>query len=176
VGGYAYTKLSTNTAQLDIAFTAPPNTTNDSDSRLLKFISPNFCVFTNQNSSGSNYLAGISFAPENNLLPASLAGMTITATTIDGIVDAIAFNGDGTFSQNETGSGNPGVSTGTYTFTPCSPEGAMLQLSFTNGVAANTTSYLETVFAGNIPGMFFVTDFDNSPALIGMDFGTFVVQ
>src|SRR5207247_3892588 len=40
VGNYNYTRTGTNAAQLDIAFTAPPDTANDSDSRLLKFISP----------------------------------------------------------------------------------------------------------------------------------------
>ena len=48
----------------------------------------------------------------------------------------VTFNGDGTFSQTETGSITPGVSTGSYAFTSYGPLGAMLVLTYSGGVEA----------------------------------------
>ena len=143
---------------------------------ILNFIAPNFCIFTNQDDLGSNHLAAMSFTPAMSAVPADLAGITITATSIEGVVDMVTFNNDGTFSQSETGSDNPGISTGTYTFTSYGSSTAMLQLNFTGGVASGFIAYVETVFRGNVPGAFFVTDFDNLGDLVGMTFGNFTTQ
>lgn len=176
VGTYTYTNLGPKSAQVSIHFLAPPGATVGDGAVTLNFLAPNFCVFTNQDDQGSNYLGVMSFTTETNPVPATLAGLTLTATSIDGIVDVLAFNGDGTFSQTETGSTLSGDSTGTYTFTPYGASGAMLQLDFTGGVFNNFTAYVQTVFNGPVPGVFFNTYFFNLSNLSGMNFGNFTIQ
>jgi len=161
---------------LSISYLAPPTATNGGGSVILNFIAPNFCVFTNQDDLGSNYLAAMSFALDSSSVPVGQGGITITATSIEGVVDVITFNGDGTFSQTETGSVNPGISTGTYTFTPYGVSAAMSQLTFTGGVASGYTAYIESVFRGHVPGVFFVTNYDNLGNLVGLTFGNFTTQ
>src|SRR5208282_687246 len=109
VGAYTYTKLGADSAELSFNYTAPPTVANTAAPVVLTFIAPNFCVLTNQDNSGSNTIAAISFwAPPTNWVPTSLTGQTIYTTNANGVADVVTFNGDGTtFSQNETGSSNP---------------------------------------------------------------------
>lgn len=176
VGVYTYTNLGPNSAHLAISYLAPPVATNGGGAVTLNFVAPNFCIFTNQDDLGSNYLAAMSFTPATSPVPPDLAGKTITATSIDGVVDVVTFNGGGTFSQTETGSDNPGISTGTFTFTPYGSNAAMLQLNFTGGAANGFTAYIETVFRGEVPGAYFATDFDGLGNLVGLTFGNFTTQ
>jgi hypothetical protein len=83
--------------------------------------------------------------------------LPLTTTGTNGVVDVVTFNGDGTFSQVETGSADPGDSSGTYTFTPVSPAGAMVQLDFTGGVLNGNTNYIQTTFTDQNNGTFFLT-------------------
>ncbi len=161
VGAYTYTKLDTNSAELSFNYTAPPTVANAAAPVILTFIAPNFCVLTNQDSSGSNTIAAISFwAPPTNWIPTSLAGQTIYTTNAEGVVDAVTLNGDGTFSQTETGSSSPGISLGSYTFTQCGPLGGMLVLTYSGGVEAGSVSYIQTTFTGQGMGDFFETFYD----------------
>jgi hypothetical protein len=142
-------------------YTAPPTSANTVGPVMLTFIAPNFCVVTNQDSSGSNTLAAMSFwAPPTNWVPTSLTGRTISTTNAEGVVDVVTCNGDGTFNQTETGSSNPGVSSGTYAFTPCSPVGGMLVLTYTGGVQAGSVAYIEITFTSQGAGSFFVMFYD----------------
>lgn len=143
----------------------------------LNFVADNFGVFTNQNSGGSNSFGALSLSAAANLTPASVIGKTITASNNNGVVDVVQFNGDGTFSQFETGSSQPGTSSGTYTFTPVSSMGAMLQLNFANPTAlTGSTAYIEVIFSDTGSGNFSSTDYDNSgdPPTVGL--GNFILQ
>jgi hypothetical protein len=169
-------KLVNNTAQLAISYATPPTITNEGGSMFLTFVAPNFCLFTNQDNNGSNYIATISFLAATNLVPASLAGHTVTATGLNGVVDAVTFNGDGTFTQTETGSENPGVSTGTYTFTTYSLIGGMLRLNFTVGVLTGSIAYVQTTFADDSDGTFFSTFYDSLSDPPSTAAGTFTIH
>ena len=168
-------KLVNNTAQLAISYATPPTITNEGGSMFLTFVAPNFCLFTNRDDSGSNYIATISFSAATNLVPASLAGHTVTATGLNGVVDAVTFNGDGTFTQTETRSGNPGVSTGTYTFTTYSLIGGMLRLNFTVG-GLTGIAYVQTTFVDNSDGTFFSTFYDSLSDPPSTAAGTFTIH
>jgi hypothetical protein len=163
VGTYTYTKLGADSAELSLNYTAPPTVANSAAPAILTFIAPNFCVLTNQDNDGSNIIVAISFwSPPTNWVPTSLAGRTIYTTNAKGVVDVVTFNGNGTFSQTETGSSNPGVSTGSYAFTQCGPLGGMLVLTYSGGVEAGSVSYIQTAFTGQGMGSFFVTFYDAS--------------
>jgi hypothetical protein len=144
---------------------------------ILTFIAPNFCVLTNQDAEGSNTIAAASFwVPPTNWIPTSLAGQTVYTTNADGAVDAVTLNGDGTFSQTETGSNNPGVSTGSYTFTQYGPLGGMLVLTYSGGVEAGSVSYIQTTFTGQGTGSLFVTFYNGSANPPVTSFGNFTVE
>jgi hypothetical protein len=81
-----------------------------------------------------------------------------------------------TFSQNETGSGNPGVSSGSYTFTPYGPLGGMLILTYNGGVENRSVSYIQTTFTGQGTGTFFVTFYDASGDPPVTSFGGFTLE
>jgi hypothetical protein len=178
IGGYTYARLGSNTAQLSISYTAPPTITNQGSSVFLTFIATNFGLFTNQDDNGSNYLASVSLSAATNLVPASLAGLTISLTNNNGTIDIVTFNSGNTntFSQTESNSGNPGVSSGTYTFTPSSLVGAMAQLNFTGGVASGSVAYVQTTFTKTNTGLFYFTVFDLLGNLQDSGFGTFSMQ
>ncbi|MFZ0828083.1 MAG: Ig-like domain-containing protein [Verrucomicrobiia bacterium] len=177
VGSYTYTRLGTNSAQLSMVYTAPPTSGSTVGPVVLTFIAPNFCVLTNQDGSGSNTLAAMSFwTPPTNWVPTSLTGRIISTTNAEGVVDVVTYNGDGTFSQTETGSSSPGVSSGTYVFTPYSPVGAMLVLTYNGGVQAGSVAYIQITFTGQGAGSFFVTFYDAlaDPPVAG--YGDFGIQ
>jgi len=175
VGTYSYTRMGTNSAQLSLAYTSPPTVTNTAGPMMLTFIAPNFCVLTNQD--GSNTLAAMSFwAPSTNWVPASLTGHTVYTTNAEGVVDAVTYNGDGTFSQSETGSSNPGVSSGTYTFTPYGPVGGMLVLAYNGGVLAGSVAYFQITFTSQGAGSYFVTYYDALADPPVGDYGDFAIH
>ncbi len=174
VGTYTYTRLSANTAQLDVAYTAPPTSTNAVGPVILTFIAPNFCVLSNLDGSSGGTLAAMSlWTPPTNWVPTSLTGRTVTTTTVGGVVDVVTYNGDGTFSQTETGSSNPGVSSGTYAFTPYSPVGAMAILTYNSGVLAGSVAYIQITFTTQGAGNFLVTFYDASADPPSIDYGDF---
>ena len=177
VGTYTYAKSGTNNAELSFTYTAPPTVAGSVGPVSLRFIAPNFCILTNQDAGGSNTIAAMSFwTPPTNWVPASLAGRTLNTTSTAGVVDAVTFNGDGTFSQTETGSSNPGVSLGSYTFTSYGPVGDMLVLTYSSGVEAGSTSYIQTTFMGLGFGNFLVTFYDASADPPVTSAGNFTVQ
>ena len=177
VGTYTYTKSSADSAVLSFNYTAPPNVANAAAPVVLTFIAPNFCVLTNQDDLGSNYIVAMSFwAPPTNWVPTALAGLTMLTTNAAGVADVVTFNGDGTFSQTETGSSNPGVSTGSYTFTQDGPLGGMLVLTYSGGVDVGSTSYIQTTFTSPGTGSLVVTFYDASADPPVTSFGNFTID
>ena len=152
VGAYTYSTLDTNSAQLTLLFTAPPLVTNDNAMVSVKFVAANFGVFTNQIGGGITNIGAISL-PAGNFAPASFVGKTLSATNSNGVIDAVLFNGDGTFTQNETGSNLPGLSSGTYSVISSSSIGVMVQLSFASPDAlAGSVAYVELIFSNSVSG------------------------
>ncbi len=177
VGAYTYSKSGADSATLSFNYTAPPTVAGSVGPLILTFIAPNFCVLTNQEADGSNSIAAISFwTPPTNWVPTSLAGQTLYTTNANGVADAVTLNGDGTFSQTETGSSNPGVSTGSYAFTLYGPLGGMLVLTYSGGAEAGCVSYIQTSFTGQGIGSFFVTFYDASADPPVTNSGNFTVQ
>ena len=143
----------------------------------LTFVATDFGVFTNQIMSAPTNFGALTLSTAANFAPASMVGKTLNATNDNGVVDVVQFNGDGTFAQVETGSSQPGASSGTYAFTSYSPLGAMIQLNFANPAAlAGSVAYMEVIFSDTDSGSFTITDYDNSgdPPTSGL--GSFVLQ
>ncbi len=177
VGTFTYTSLDTNTADLALFFSAPPTVTNDNAVVQLSFLATDFAVFTNQIDSGVTNFGAVTLSTALNLAPASIVGKTLSATNDSGVVDVVQFNDDGTFAQVETGSAQPGASSGTYSFTSAGPCGAMVQLNFSNPAGLEgSVSYLEVIFSDTSSGTFDVTAYDNSgdPPTAGV--GSFLLQ
>jgi hypothetical protein len=175
VGVYTYTNTSPNAAQLNVRFIDPPSVINDGASLVLTFVSPDFCLFTNRDDSGSNYLAAMSFQSARQLVPDTLAGKTITATSVDGTVNVLSFNANHTFIQSQIGSNSP-PSIGTYTYTGYGPVGAMVELHFTLGAITGIIAHFQVQFDPQTPGMFFVAEFDNFGNMVSWNFGNFMIN
>ena len=119
VGNYTYVKLSTNTAQLSFTFTAPPLYGDDTNVVNLTFNALNSGTFSNQDMGGA-----ISVSSAANLVPASLSGKTLNATSIpSGDITKLVLSG-GTFTQTDSPSNKS--SAGNYTFQQFSPVSAMV--------------------------------------------------
>jgi hypothetical protein len=177
VGTYGYSKTGTNNAALSVSYTAPPTVASSVGPVILTFIAPNFCVLTNQDNNGSNVIAAISFwTPPTNWIPTTLAGRTLDTTNAAGVADMVTFNSDGSFSQTETGSGNPGASSGAYSFATYSPLGEMLVLTYNSGVLAGSVSYIHLSFAGQGTGSFFETFYDATADPPVTRFGNFNID
>lgn len=177
VGTFTYAGLGSNSAQLVLLFAAPPTVTNDNAAVQLSFLSGDFAVFTNQIDSGVTNFGAFVLSAVSNVAPASVAGKTLSVTSDLGVVDIVQFNSDGTFVQVETGSSQPGSSSGTYAFTPAGPSGAMVQLNFTAPAGlAGAAAYFEIIFSDGNSGTFAATDYDNSSDPATTALGSFLLQ
>lgn len=174
VGGYAYMKTGTNTAQLTLSFQAPPNRTNGGPNTV-GFVFTNHYqgTFTNQDG-----VAGtLSVSVATGLVPVTLAGRTIVATdSQDAKVTTVALAGNGTFRKTPANNGNGGASTGTYVFDRYSPVAGMLVLSYTDAADAGQASYVQISFGSASAGRFVVSSFDNTGTFTDAAKGTFNLQ
>jgi hypothetical protein len=164
VGRYTYTKTGTNTAQLALTFSGPPDRTNDSgDSVNLVFTNHYSGYFTNDGGGGDN-TGGFEVSIPASLVPGTLAGRTLTA--IDNgqnETNTIKLLNGANFTDVRTG--HSGTRSGSYNFVRYSPVGAMLTLTFTNVADLGTTVYAQTQFTNATGGNFRFTSFDNLGAL-----------
>ena len=139
-GSYAYRQTGPHTALLtniDIGMMSALGTTNVTAVNLtFTSLTAGNYAWSNGTGSGSGTMT---FSRVSNLVPASLAGKTLTARNTK-----IAFAGDGTFTESKAGSL---VGYGTYTFTQYSPTVAMLQLNWTDPNDAGAVAYVEMTFA-----------------------------
>ncbi len=172
VGGYAYVKTGTNTAQLTLTHTAPPTRTNDPViSVALVFTNHYGGIFTSDEGSGT-----ISLSIATNFAPTSLSGKKLIVTGSDGTNTTIALNkSNGTFIKTPSNSGAGATRSGTYAFTRVSPIGAMLVLTFT-GADAGTVVYGQMTFDSGKTGSFLVTAFAGLGNPTDTDLGTFTVR
>ena len=160
VGNYTYAKTDTNTAQLSLAFTAPPNKTNDSVGPIdLVFTSHYSGYFTNTDGSGDT--GGFSVSIPTNFVSASLAGKTITAVdSSNGKTTTIKLVNGSSFTKTPANNGGSGTSSGTYTLTRFSPVGALLAFTFTSPADVGQVAYVQTTFTNAANGTYFVTSFN----------------
>jgi len=159
-GNYAYLKTDTNTAQLSLAFTAPPNRTNDNVGPIgLVFTSHYSGYFTNTDGSGDN--GGFSVSIPTNFVPASLAGKTLTAVDdSNGKTATIKLVNGSSFTKTPANSGGSGSSSGTYTLTRFSPVDALLTFTFTSPADVGQVACVQTTFTNAASGNYFVTSFN----------------
>src|SRR5262249_10806689 len=79
VGLYTYNKTGTNTAELGLTFSSPPNRTNDSGVSLNLVLTNHYSgIFTNDHGGGGG-TGGFDLSIPPSLVPATLAGKTLTA-------------------------------------------------------------------------------------------------
>jgi hypothetical protein len=103
--------------------------------------------------------------------PASISGKTLTVKAGNNAV--VTLNTDGTFNNNDS---NGTVNSGTYTYTPYSPVGALLVLSITAGSDTGNTAYVIMTFTSGTAGSASLTSFDNTQTEVDAHNGTFTVQ
>jgi hypothetical protein len=171
VGNYLYNKISTNTAQLGLTFTAPPNVTNGETQVSIVFTNHYLGYYTNETAASSG---GIAFVIATNFLPGNLSGRTIIAiddsnsqTNQFKLVNGTAFSG--TFSPGGSIAGN-------YTFSRFSPVSGMLALSYTSSANFGQVAYLQTTFTNATAGRYFLTTFSNLGVLQNTDAGQFKLK
>jgi hypothetical protein len=176
VGNYTYAKNDASTAQLSLAFTAPPNRTNDSVGPInLVFTSHYSGYFTNTDGSGDN--GGFSLSIPTNLVPTSLAGKTLTAVNSDSAeTNTIKLVKGVGFTDTKATSSGSKLRSGTYTFTRLSPVCGMLTFTFTNTANLGQMVYMQATFTNTAAGTYFVTSFDNLGTLQDTGTGRFMVK
>jgi hypothetical protein len=173
VGNYLYVKTSTNTAQLTLTNTAPPNLVSNGVGTIgLVFTNHYQGLFTNQDGESG----GVSAAVSASVVPGTLGGRTLVATKAGGGgVKMLALSAKGTFRMTPPDTGNtPG--TGTYVFKRYSPVGGMLVFSFTDAADAGQTTYVQVTFRSAAAGSYLASIFDNTGALTATETGTFVLR
>ena len=171
-GNYSYVKTSTNTAQLMLNYTTPPDATND--------IGLADLVFTNHYSgyySNTGGMGGFSVTIATNFLPANLTGKTLTAIDSGNTqTNTIKFVNGVSFTKKPANSGTTGTSSGTYTLTRFSPVSGMLTFTFTDVADLGQVTYVQLTFTNTAAGTYFVNSFDNLGNLKNSEPGRFTIH
>ena len=167
-GTYTYVKTATNTAQLSLAYTAPPGSSNN--------LGPIGLVFTNHYSgyftNDSTDFGGFDVRVAGAFVPPTLAGKTLSALSGNsGKTTKIKLTTATAFTKTPSNNSSSGSSSGTYTFTRLSPMCAVLNATFA-GVDAGQTAYLQLTYSSANTGIYFVMVFNNG-VLQDIDTGTF---
>jgi hypothetical protein len=146
-GTYTYIQTGPNTAVMtntDIGMMSALGTTNVTTIYLtFTKTTAGTCTWTNGNDSGT---ATLTFSQVKDLVPASLAGKTLTARG-----SVIIFAADGTYINPASANNGEVPDYGTYAFTQYSPTVAILQLN-SNDPMDNyygAVAYLETTFTSS---------------------------
>jgi hypothetical protein len=118
VGSYTFARPDTNLGQLNLTITEPPTLAGSNSAARLMFVSGNTGIFTNDDRTFSSFV----MTPAAQLAPASLTNTTLSVGTFYNV----QFATNGGFVYNAFFSSY----SGTYTYTPYSPGGAMVQLTY----------------------------------------------
>ncbi len=172
VGAYTYTKLGTNTAQMTVTWTDPPNRTNDGGTASLTFTNSHAAVYVATNLDGTIDSGALLFSPAADLAPASLEGETVRSVdSASGQASTTVF-GNGTFNQTDY-QGN--VSSGSYTLTRSSPVGILVVMSYSSPASmAGAVNYSVAIFSAPKAGIWF-SDFFNPAGGSNTNSGTFTL-
>lgn len=172
-GSYTYLKIDTNLAQLSLAFTAPPATSNS--------VGPVDLVFTNHyaayfsNESGGD-VGAFELNVATNLMPTTVVRKTLTTASSDDSVAKIKLATATTFTKTPANNSTTGTSSGTYTFTRFSPVCGMFTFVFTDAADAGQIAYAQTTFTTASSGSYFVTTFDGLGNLQDLQEGQFTFK
>jgi hypothetical protein len=168
VGSYTYDRATTNIAQLDLTVIAPPVDAasnvlaGSTDNARLIFVGPNVGLLTNADGTFTTFAT----TTATNFAPASLTNSTLSFSTFY----SMQFGTNGGFVYNaffNTYSGN-------YTYTPYSPGGAMLQLTYldtSNNITA--LQWLQLNFKATNSGNVYWNQFDAETNYLGNYSGAF---
>jgi uncharacterized repeat protein (TIGR02543 family) len=172
VGTYAYTKVGTNTATLELIKTAPPSATNNAEVVVeLTFTEADVATFVTTNQDGMVDTGTINLAQALNVAPASLSGKTYHSVSSWG-------NGD----LNEVFSGTTATMTdpahpnlpasGTYAYAQYSPVGGLCMITLTKPTAqAGDVIYLVVTFSASDQGSYYeyevLTNGNGAPTDVG---------
>jgi uncharacterized repeat protein (TIGR03803 family) len=165
VGLYTYTKTGTNTAQLALNFSSPPDRTNDSGLSVnLVFTNHYSGYFTNDDDGGGDDTGGFDLSIPASLVPATLAGRTLTAID-NGQNDTNTIKLLNGVNFTDVRTGHAGTRSGNYNFVRYSPVGAMLTFTFTNVADLGSTIFAQAQFTNTTGGNYRFTSFDNTGTL-----------
>jgi len=151
VGGFTYTRATTNVGQLNLTVTEPPNLAGSDSLARLIYVSPNTGLFTNGDGTTSTFLMGIA----TNLTYASISNAVITLNyNGGGGANYFYFDALGTFYVYNIFFGYQPY--GTYTYQVYSPGGAMIHLNY------GYNDWLQINFKSTNSGYFYGNSFDSS--------------
>ena len=161
VGTYTYTRPSTNIGQLNLTVTEPPTLAGSNNAARLIFVGSNIGLFTNNDGTVSSFV----MAAATNLAPASLTNTSFVLTNSgSGGADLFQFT-NGVFILDYSPAG-------TYTYTPFSPGGAMVQLNFYPYYFSDHY-WVQLTFKTTNSGVFNANAFDANTNLLDTFGGTF---
>jgi len=172
-GNYEYQQTSTNTALLEMTFTAPPSITNNNATQQIALNFTNLNKGTYQNT-GSSDSGSFAIVPSSVLLPASWANHSVAAksSSSGGHTTTVSFKSSTTVQVTQSNSGT--VQTGTYVVTPSGPDGAMVVVTFTDTADLGKVAYLQLTFSASSGGNFEVNIFlDDAITPTDSDYGPF---
>ena len=162
VGSFNYTKLSTNLARLTRTFTGP-NLAGEVFVRDLVFTHVNRGRFTVPGGGGG--AGSFEFSRATNQVPWSVFGKTLSLALTEpngislGVFSSIALAGSA-FTQSDL-FGN--VATGSFTFTPLSPLGARLTLTYaTPPNLEGSVKHIDLTFSSSTAGKYFSSGLDGA--------------
>ncbi len=135
VGNYTYARTDTNHADLNLAYTAPPTLSGETNSAHFSFFADNLGIFTN----GDGTISAVVLSSVTNSVPDSLGGKSVNLTNdLGGVVQSIQFANDGTFTVSGVNS-----SSGNYVYSNYSSSVGLVQLTFTGGSQSGDTGWLQ---------------------------------
>lgn len=172
-GTYSYVKTDTNIAQLSLAYTNPPSSSNNLGPITLVFTNHYSGYFTNASEGDTG---GFNVAITTAFTPSTVSGKTIIATSSNSLKTTTIKLSTRTFVKTPANNSSTGTSSGNYTFTRYSPVTGMLALAFTDTADTGTTAYVQTTFTSATSGTYFVMTFDNTGTLQDTDNGRFTLK
>jgi len=165
-GIYAYTLLSSNIAQINLAALQPPGTSSG-DQLTATFSDASDATFTDTNGNTGT----ITLANAPNFTPSTSAIITGQYVDIFGNTNFFVLDG-GWFTNTD---GLSYTNYGTYYSAPCSPVDTMLVENYTDADDAGDTGYVQLEYSSVTNGQFFFNEFDNNNNFLNSDSGTFTI-
>jgi uncharacterized repeat protein (TIGR02543 family) len=173
-GTYTYLKIDTNLAQLSLAVTTPPASSNSVGPVDLIFTNHYVAYFSNE---ASGDIGGFALRIATNLFPATVAGKTLTAVSDgDGKTAKIKLGKGVTFTKTPSNNSSSGSSSGNYAFTRFNPICGVFAFAFTDIADAGQIACVQTTFVTATSGTYFVMSFDSLGGLQDVDAGQFTLK
>ena len=165
VGAYLYTVNSTNSAELNFAFEAPPSVTNAQDVQFT-WTNVDTGTFTNITTADSGTFT---VTPSTNSLPTTWSGHKLTTTANGGGSATNSFTSATAITIGSTGSS----ATGNYEVVNLSPDSAFLGITYTDVADAGKVAYVQLTFTSKTEGAYVENIFDGVNPVPVTTSGTF---